>query len=93
MGETPTTQDHMPQQSSDAQRQQAGQQNQQGETRQPQQQQDDRQQTQPGQQNQQADRARREEGDVQGAGEDGLNNGVDTGAMEPGRTGEDGGRR
>jgi hypothetical protein len=57
------------QQASDAQRQQAGQQNQQSDARQPQQQQDDRQQAQPGQQNQQA--GRREGAD--GKDENGLN--------------------
>ncbi|MDR7231988.1 hypothetical protein J2X45_003091 [Caulobacter sp. BE264] len=97
MGETPNNPERMPQQANDAQRQQAGQQNQQGETRQPQQQQDDRQQTQPGQQNQQADRERRGDQGADRAGEDDLTNGstggVDTGAIEPGRTDDGGAER
>lgn len=97
MGETPNNQDRMPQQSNDAQRQQTGQQNQQGETRQPQQQQGDRQQTQPGQQNQQADRARRDGEGGERTGQDSLDNGlaggVDTGAIEPGRSGDGGAER
>ncbi len=84
------------QQPSDDQRRQADQQNQQGETRTPQQQQDDDQRRQADQQNQQnrqnqGERQRRPEGeDVAGEGVDTLNNGleggVDTGAIQPGRT-------
>ncbi len=81
------------QQPSDDQRRQADQQNQQGETRTPQQQQDDAARNAPGQQNQQSqgERQRRPEGeDVAGEGVDTLNNGleggVDTGAIQPGRT-------
>lgn len=93
MGENANN-DRMQQQSNDAQRQQVGQQNQQGETRQPQQQQSNPQQAQPGQQNQQSDRERRpgegQEGrDIQGEG-DGLAGGVDTGAIQPGKTGDGG---
>ena len=86
------------QQPNDAQRQQAGQQNQQGETRSPQQQSDERQQPQPGQQNQQADRDRRADEGIEGTGQDDLNNGsvggVDTGGdLQPGRTGDGGAER
>lgn len=82
------------QQPNDAQRQQAGQQNQQGETRQPQQQQQDPQQAQPGQQNQQADR-RPAEG-VEGTDQDGLNDDGMTGGngdIRPDRTDEGGAER
>lgn len=67
------------QQPNDAQRQQAGQQNQQGD-RQPPQQQDNPQQAQPGQQNQQADR-RQAEG-IDGTGQGDLDNG---GGLQPTR--------
>jgi hypothetical protein len=92
MGED-TNRDGLQQQSDETQRQQAGQQNQQGETRTPQQQQDDAARNAPGQQNQQGERQRRPEGeDVAGEGVDTLNNGleggVDTGAIQPGRTGQ-----
>lgn len=84
------------QQPNDAQRQQAGQQNQQGETRQPQQQDDGRQQAQPGQQNQQADRDRRPNEGVEGTDQDGLNTGGVAGGngdIRPGRTGDGGAER
>lgn len=90
MGENANN-DRMQQQSSDAQRQQVGQQNQQGDTRQPQQQQNNPQQAQPDQQNQQGERrpGERQEGrDIEGEG-DGLASGVDTGGIQPGRTGQD----
>jgi hypothetical protein len=96
MGETPNNQG-LQQQPNDAQRPQVEQQNQQGDNRAPQQQPQNPQQTQPGQQNQQADRQRREGEGLEGGGEDQLNNGVsggvDTGAIEPGRTGEGGAER
>ncbi|USQ97918.1 hypothetical protein [Caulobacter sp. RL271] len=82
------------QQPNDAQRQQAGQQNQQGETRQPQQQPSNPQQAQPGQQNQQADR-RQGEG-VEGTDQEGLNDGGVTGGngdIRPDRTGDGGAER
>lgn len=84
------------QQPNDAQRQQAGQQNQQGETRQPQQQGDDRQQAQPDQQNQQADRDRRPNEGIEGTDQEGLNDGGVTGGngdIRPGRTGDGGAER
>jgi hypothetical protein len=95
MGETPNNQDRMPQQANDAQRQQAGQQNQQGDTRQPQQQQDERQHNQPGQQNQQADREGRvdAEGNPHIDSDKGLSGGAETDGMEPGRTGDGGAER
>lgn len=68
-------QDRLQQQQNDTQRPQAGQQNQQGENRQPPQQRDDRQQAQPGQQNQQADRNRRSNDGVDGADQNGLKDG------------------
>ncbi len=81
------------QQPSDDQRQQAGQQNQQGETRTPQQQQDDEQRRQSDQQNQQGQR--RDDGLNEGVEgtrveglDEGLEGGVDTGAIEPGNTGQ-----
>ncbi len=89
MGENANN-DRMQQQSSDAQRQQVGQQNQQGDTRQPQQQQNNPQQAQPDQQNQQGERRpgeRQEERDIEGEG-DGLAGGVDSGAIQPGKTGQ-----
>ncbi|PVM89445.1 hypothetical protein [Caulobacter endophyticus] len=94
MGETPNNQG-LQQQSGDAQRPQVEQQNQQGETRSPQQQQQNPQQTQPGQQNQQADRQRREGEGVEGDDElnNGVSGGVETGAIEPGRTGDGGAER
>lgn len=93
MNENRDNQD-LQQQSNDPQRQQAGQQNQQGEIRQPQQQQRNPQQAQPGQQNQQADR-RRGEG-VDGTDQDGLDDGDLTGGngdIRPGRTGDGGAER
>jgi len=81
------------QQPNDAQRQQAGQQNQQVETRQPQQQDQNPQQAQPGQQNQQADRERRPNEGVEGTDQDGLTDGGVTGGngdIRPGRTGDGG---
>ena len=88
-----TNREGLQQQPSDDQRRQADQQNQQGETRTPQQQQDDEQRRQSDQQNQQGERQRRPEGeDVAGEGVDVLNNGleggVDTGAIQPGSTGQ-----
>lgn len=86
----------MQQQPNDAQRQQAGQQNQQGETRQPQQQTSNPQQVQPGQQNQQADRDRRQNEGVEGTDQDGLNDGGVTGGngdIRPDRTDEGGAQR
>ncbi|MFZ0269435.1 hypothetical protein [Caulobacter sp.] len=86
--------ENLQQQPSDDQRRQADQQNQQGETRTPQQQQDDDQRRQSDQQNQQG-QPRREGEDVEGVegeGVDNLNNGleggVDTGAIQPGNTGQ-----
>jgi hypothetical protein len=92
MGEYNNRED-LQQQPSDEQRRQAGQQNQQGETRTPQQQPDDAARNAPDQQNQQGERPRRPEGeDVAGEGVDTLNNGleggVDTGAIQPGNTGQ-----
>ena len=92
MGEE-TNREGLQQQPSDDQREQAGQQNQQGETRTPQQQQEDAARNAPGQQNQQGERQPRPEGeDVAGEGVDVLNNGleggVDTGAIQPGDTGQ-----
>jgi hypothetical protein len=92
MGEE-TNRDGLQQQPSNDQRQQAGQQNQQGETRTPQQQQDDAARNAPGQQNQQGQRRDDAENEgvegtrVEGL-EDGLEGGVDTGAIEPGKTGQ-----
>ncbi|UAL12314.1 hypothetical protein [Caulobacter segnis] len=83
------------QQPNDAQRQQAGQQNQQGETQPPQQQQNP-QQAQPGQQNQQADRDRRQNEGVEGTDQDGLDDGGlagGNGDIRPGRTGDGGAER
>jgi hypothetical protein len=78
------------QQPSDDQRRQADQQNQQGETRTPQQQQDDDARNAPGQQNQQGER--REDQELNRARtnplDDGLEGGVDTGAIQPGDTGQ-----
>jgi hypothetical protein len=52
---------------------------------------------QPGQQNQQADRQPRSGERIEGSGEDGLNSGleggVDTSSLEPGRTGDGGAER
>ena len=92
MGEFNNRED-MQQQPSDEQRRQADQQNQQGETRTPQQQQDDEQRRQAGQQNQQGQRRENEGAEgVEGEGVDNLNNGleggVDTGAIQPGDTGQ-----
>ena len=84
------------QQPGDAQRQQPGQQNQQGDTRQPPQQEQNPQQTQPGQQNQQASRERRPNEGVDGAEQDGLTGaGVvgGNGDLRPGRTGDGGAER
>jgi len=79
------------QQPGDDQRRQADQQNQQGETRTPQQQQDDAARNAPGQQNQQGER-RADDGELNRARtnplDDGLEGGVDTGAIEPGDTGQ-----
>jgi hypothetical protein len=78
------------QQPSDNQREQAGQQNQQGETRTPQQQEDDAARNAPGQQNQQGER--RDDDELNRAKtkplDDGLEGGVDTGAIQPGKTGQ-----
>lgn len=63
------------QQPNDAQRQKAGQQNKQGETRQPQQQDQNPQQVQPGQQNKQADLERRPHEGVEGTDKNGLKDG------------------
>jgi len=83
--------DGMQQQPADDQRRQADQQNQQGETRTPQQQQDDAARNAPGQQNQQGER-REDDGELNRARttplDDGLEGGVDTGAIEPGDTGQ-----
>ena len=80
------------QQQGDEQRRQPDQQNQQGETRTPQQQQDDDQRRQAGQQNQQGQRRDNDVEGVEGEGVDNLNNGleggVDTGAIQPGDTGQ-----
>ncbi len=81
------------QQPSDNQREQAGQQNQQGETRTPQQQQDEAARNAPGQQNQQNQGERRgDDAELNRAKtnplDDGLEGGVDTGAIEPGKTGQ-----
>jgi hypothetical protein len=79
------------QQPSDDQRRQADQQNQQGETRTPQQ--DDAARNAPGQQNQQGQRRDDAENEgvegtrVEGL-DDGLEGGVDTGAIQPGKTGQ-----
>ncbi|GGL28084.1 hypothetical protein [Caulobacter rhizosphaerae] len=86
-----TNREGLQQQPSDDQRRQSDQQNQQGETRTPQQQRDDEARNAPGQQNQQGQRDPRRDGEgVEGEGVDDLNNGleggVDTGAIEPGRT-------
>jgi len=83
--------DGLQQQPADDQRRQADQQNQQGETRVPQDQQDDVSRNAPGQQNQQAQRdPRRDAEGLEGEGVDDLNNGlqggVDTGAIQPGDT-------
>ena len=86
-----TNRENLQQQPSDDQRRQADQQNQQGETRAPQQQPDDASRNAPGQQNQQGQPRRDAEG-VEGEGVDdldtGLEGGVDTGAIEPGNTGQ-----
>ena len=81
------------QQPSDDQRQQAGQQNQQGETRTPQQQQDDAARNAPGQQNQQGERRDDDQSEELNRArtnplDDGLEGGVDTGAIQPGDTGQ-----
>lgn len=84
--------DGLQQQPSDTQRQQAGQQNQQGETRTPQQQQDDAARNAPGQQNQQGQPRRDDSDGVEGVRneglDDGLEGGVETGAIAPGKTGQ-----
>lgn len=56
---------------------------------------DDAARTTPGQQNQQGERQRRDDGDNEGVEgtrveglDDGLEGGVDTGAIEPGKTGQ-----
>ncbi|MBI1685470.1 hypothetical protein [Caulobacter hibisci] len=90
MGETPNNQG-LQQQPNDASRPQVEQQNQQGE-RTPQQQQQNPQQAQPDQQNRQADRRDGERADGDQLN-DGLAGGVDTGAIEPGRTDEGGAER
>jgi hypothetical protein len=83
-----TNRENLQQQPSDDQRRQADQQNQQGETRTPQQQPDDAARNAPGQQNQQGER--REDDELNRARtnplDDGLEGGVDTGAIQPGRT-------
>jgi hypothetical protein len=83
--------DGLQQQPADDQRRQADQQNQQGETRTPQQQQDDAARNAPGQQNQQGER-REDDAELNRARtnplDDGLEGGVDTGAIEPGETGQ-----
>lgn len=84
------------QQSNDAQRQQAGQQNQQGEDRQPQQQEQDRQQAQPGQQNQQGDRERRPDAGIEGSAQNGLDDAGGYGGngdLRPDRTSDGGAER
>jgi hypothetical protein len=77
------------QQPSDDQRRQSDQQNQQGETRIPQQQQDDDARNAPGQQQRQGER-REDDAELNRARtnplDDGLEGGVDTGAIQPGKT-------
>lgn len=88
-----TNREGLQQQPSDNQREQAGQQNQQGETRTPQQQQEDAARNAPGQQNQQNQGERRDDdAELNRAKtnplDDGLEGGVDTGAIQPGNTGQ-----
>ena len=86
----------MQQQDGNGQAHQPGQQNQQADNRPPQQP-ETADQTAPSQQNQQADRQPRSGEGIEGSGEDGLNSelegGVDTGSLEPGRTGDGGAER
>jgi hypothetical protein len=81
--------DGLQQQPADDQRRQADQQNQQGETRTPQQQREDEQRRQSDQQNQQGER-REDDAELNRARtnplDDGLEGGVDTGAIQPGKT-------
>lgn len=84
--------DGLQQQSTNAQRQQADQQNQQGESRPPRQQADERHQAQPGQQNPLADQG------IEAPGQDEPDNGSVGGAepagdLQPGRTGDGGAER